>query len=507
MIRYRFKCTLLSDIVINEKAGTDGPQSSLDYIPGSNFMGIVANKMYKDSKDDKDELLCYKMFHSGGVRFSDAHISMDGERFLRRPASWATLKNGSDVDVILHHDLSKEDHITNFKEGKQYKQTRTGYFSPLKKQFTEINKSFSLKSAYDAENRKAKDSSLFGYESIPQGIEMIFYVESENKDYLERATEILIGEKRVGRSKSAQYGLVEISLLGEDADVQFFDDTDKKEFPGNQIIVYAESDLCIINQYGSPVLAPSICSYLNLNNDWNVCWEKSQILTRSYAPWNGKRFTRDADRIVISKGSVFVLENQSNGGSSKSDEKKFFYRIGEFKSEGLGGVLINPDFLMEEYFSQKKPESISLHDSQLNIQRFESNDDYDDNVFKYLKRINKKEEQEALIYSACIKFRDKEKKIYGSGITNSQWGSIRNIAKECSGKNELVNRLFEGNMAYLNHGVAKDNWDKKERREKLRKAVKSNFDGYIKNGYSKLYDDEIPEVVEKLASLFQKNNK
>jgi len=62
-------------------------------------------------------------------------------------------------------------------------------------------------------------------------------------------------------------------------------------------------------------------------------------------------------------------------------------------------------------------------------------------------------------------------------------------------------------MAYLNHGVAKDNWDKKERREKLRKAVKSNFDGYIKNGYSKLYDDEIPEVVEKLASLFQKNNK
>ena len=45
MIRYRFKCTLLSDIVINEKAGTDGPQSSIDYIPGSNFMGIVANKM------------------------------------------------------------------------------------------------------------------------------------------------------------------------------------------------------------------------------------------------------------------------------------------------------------------------------------------------------------------------------------------------------------------------------------------------------------------------------
>lgn len=506
MIRYKFKCTLLSDIVINEKAGTDGPQSSLDYIPGSNFMGIVANKMYKDAKDERDQLMCYKMFHSGGLMFSDAHISMNGERFLRRPASWAYLKNGSDTDVILHHYLSKEDHITNFKEGKQYKQTRTGYFSPISKQFTQINKSFSLKSAYDAENRKAKDCSLFGYESIPQGIEMIFYVESENQDYLERAKEALIGEKRVGRSKSAQYGLVKISFLEKDNKVRFYDDY-FKEFSGNQIIVYAESDLCIINQYGSPVLTPDICSYLNLNNDWNVCWEKSQVLIRSYAPWNGKRFTRDADRIVISKGSVFVLENPHNGGSVQQDVRNCFCRIGEYKSEGLGGIIINPDFLMEEYFSQKKPESITLHDSQLNIQRFEPNDDYDDKVYDYLKKINKQEEQEERIYSACLKFRDRNKNVYNPGITNSQWGSIRNIAKECSGKNELVSRLFEGNMAYLNHGVAKDNWDKKERREKLRKAVKSNFDEYIMNRYSKLNDDVIPVVVEKLAALFQKNIK
>ncbi|MDY0388268.1 MAG: hypothetical protein RBT65_14345 [Methanolobus sp.] len=506
MIRYRFKCTLLSDIVINEKAGTDGPQSSLDYIPGSNFMGIVANKMYKDAKDERDQLMCYKMFHSGDLVFSDAHISMNGDRFLRRPASWATLKNGSDADIILHHNLSKEDHIKNFKEGRQYKQTRTGYFSPLNKQFTQINKQFTLKSAYDAEKRRAKDSSLFGYESIPQGVDMIFYVESENKDYLERAKEILIGEKRVGRSKSAQYGLVEISFLGEDADVQFFDDRDKRELAGNQIIVYAESDICIINQYGSSVLAPNIGSYLNLNNDWNVCWEKSQVLTRSYAPWNGKRFTRDADRIVISKGSVFVLDNQSNSGLSKSVEKNLFYRIGEFKSEGLGGVLINPDFLMEEDLSHKKLESITLHESQLNIQRFESNDDYDDNVFKFLKRINEQEEQEALIYSACKKFRDKEKEKYRSGITNSQWGGVRDIAKRSSDKEELMKYLFIGKDSYLMHGVNAEKWKEKSRRDILKDAIENNFKGYLSHG-SSIGDENLPSVVEKLAALFQKKNK
>jgi hypothetical protein len=33
---------LLSDIIINQKAATEGPNKTLDFIPGSNFLGIVA---------------------------------------------------------------------------------------------------------------------------------------------------------------------------------------------------------------------------------------------------------------------------------------------------------------------------------------------------------------------------------------------------------------------------------------------------------------------------------
>ena len=40
-----------------------------------------------------------------------------------------------------------------------------------------------------------------------------------------------------------------------------------------------------------------------------INWEKSQILTKSFAPWNYTRKTRDADRVCIDKGSVIIVEN------------------------------------------------------------------------------------------------------------------------------------------------------------------------------------------------------
>ena len=40
----KFKCTLLSDVILNQKAATEGPNQTLDFIPGSCFLGIVASQ-------------------------------------------------------------------------------------------------------------------------------------------------------------------------------------------------------------------------------------------------------------------------------------------------------------------------------------------------------------------------------------------------------------------------------------------------------------------------------
>ena len=102
----RFKCTLLSDVILNQKAASEGANNTLDFIPGSNFLGIVAAK-YNDFGDNAMEV-----FHSGKVRFGDAHPvckGHDGIRTLRVPASMYHPKLGKASEVCyIHHEYDRK---------------------------------------------------------------------------------------------------------------------------------------------------------------------------------------------------------------------------------------------------------------------------------------------------------------------------------------------------------------------------------------------------------------
>ncbi|MEI6882544.1 MAG: hypothetical protein WCK82_14590, partial [Bacteroidota bacterium] len=65
-----YTCTLESDVVLNSKMATEGNMTTLDYISGSNFLGVVANSIYAKHKEK-----AYSLLHSGEVSFGDAHIS------------------------------------------------------------------------------------------------------------------------------------------------------------------------------------------------------------------------------------------------------------------------------------------------------------------------------------------------------------------------------------------------------------------------------------------------
>ena len=62
----QFKCKLLSDVILNQRAATEGNQESLTFIPGNCFLGIVA-KDYMNFQPQKQA----EIFHSGHVRFGD----------------------------------------------------------------------------------------------------------------------------------------------------------------------------------------------------------------------------------------------------------------------------------------------------------------------------------------------------------------------------------------------------------------------------------------------------
>ena len=207
MIRHRYTCKLLSDVVITSVTATEGFHESLDYIPGAKFLGIAAGVLY-----DMHDQSALDLFHNGKVRFGNAYPLLNGETALPAPFSWYFEKGKSPVQppVYLYHYLEDADFI-EISRSTQLKQSRKGYFTPSGKYWT-IDQDFALRSAYDSEKRRAKDKSMFGYFSLPQGSEWSFVIEDDTGYYAELIKSALIGKKRIGRSRSAEYGLVEISF-------------------------------------------------------------------------------------------------------------------------------------------------------------------------------------------------------------------------------------------------------------------------------------------------------
>lgn len=186
MKKLQFKCVLLSDVIINQKAATVGNQETLDFIPGSNFLGIVAGELYKETNDEN-----WLIFHSGKVRFGDAHPANGDKRSLRVPAAWFVpkIRNGNNKDLLLVHH-----HINNFEayKNEQPKQCRDGFYCFGENTTAEkmiVNKTFTMKSSYDKDKRRSMDEQLYGYQALNKGLELILEVVADddvNNDILKK---------------------------------------------------------------------------------------------------------------------------------------------------------------------------------------------------------------------------------------------------------------------------------------------------------------------------------
>jgi len=108
MNRLKFRCTLLSDVVLSQTSSSEGNQRTLDFIPGSNFLGIVADYLY--NKVEADNQTAWAIIHSGKVRFGDANPSVDGIRGLKVPASMYYPKLGKASDCCYIHHLTDHEH-------------------------------------------------------------------------------------------------------------------------------------------------------------------------------------------------------------------------------------------------------------------------------------------------------------------------------------------------------------------------------------------------------------
>ena len=487
MKKYQFKCQLLSDIVLTSVAATEGFHPSLDYIPGAKFLGIVARSNYNDLATNQQAIL--DMFHNGSVRFSDALPFVNGEKALRVPLSWQKAKGSTDDTIYLHHKLTDDIRQQLLKEGiLQLKQERGGFFTPSSRKLLTFDQTFSLKSAYDQESRKSKDGQMFGYFALRAGSEWVFDVEDDTGEYLDTIRRVLKGKHRIGRSKSAEYGLIEISPL---ADVP----EDPVHVVGSSLLIYAESNLCFYDAFGRTTAQPTAWQLTGLESA-SIDWRLSQVRSRNYQTWNTKRDNKDADRIIIERGSVFYT-TLSVDQSLKPD---FFARgIGTHRAEGFGKVRVNPDFLISDTYYLMQQYSKHEPEARPKLPVAVSSTPGDGDILaairqRYLRnRFPSRIEQEV---QAFIKHHNP----VFNGLTNSQWGTLRNYSKGLPNYEAFHTMVFHKENGFMYRGVSEKNWAIKNRRGLLEEFVKKlppdsvlPFIVRLCNQMTKQRTDELPD--------------
>ena len=422
MIEKHYTCRLVSDVVLPGSSNTEGNIKLLDFIPGSNFLGMVAAH-YKDFEDES-----FTVFHSGSVKFSDAHLAINGKESYKTPLAFHELKLGDGIYNKLH--LSDDVAISLRNEQKQLKQMRRGFINSHL-EFASPEYSYTQKSAYDKEKRRSADGSMFGYSALKAGTQWHFSVCFEDEKHVAKVEEFLLGEKRLGKSKSAQYGKVTIISRENVESLETFTPAASLTY------LYVNSRLALIDEVGNPQAEPTLQN-LGLSSG-EIVWEKSFIQTSSYTPYNYIRQTDEYTRVVINKGSVIALRNITETLANR-------LYVGAFLSEGFGEVLVNPHFLQD---AQPKLTSVS----HVAISIDDTNKDEDLIAFLEQKENDEREKFEVAehVHQVHASFR---------GPNRAQWGEIRSFAKSAKNSEELLKQIKE----YIEHGTAKKQWaDIKER--------------------------------------------
>ena len=410
-----YKVEFLSDIVLPATSNTEGNIQQLDFIAGSNFLGMVASK-YSEFEDS------FKVFHSGAVKFGDATLLSENKRTYKMPLSFFHEK--ANDDNILNHHL-----IEDFKTLTQLKQKRKGYITEdLKLLYVEYN--YSQKSAYDKKHRRSKEGSLFGYSAMKKGLKWEFSIKIDNSisskdEELIKAT--ILNSTRLGKSKSAQYGLVKITQSK-------FLDLPKQIEDSEYTYLYLNSRIALVDECGNPTY--DLKYLFNDLKDENILYDKCQIKTSTFTPYNGARQTKDYERVCINRGSVIVLKDV--------DIKDALLYVGAYQSEGFGEILVNPSFLGIKNFTFKNVSKENADTQPTEVTT---------SLAKFLQKKTQEEQEKLNILDQVDDFIYENKKLY-KNIQASQWGKIRSICSsgETSFKEEI--------RKYVDHGVKE--WDSKQ---------------------------------------------
>lgn len=440
--------TLCNDVVASAGPATEGGHESLDYLPGSMLLGAAAARLYRElTRSD-----AYTLFHSGLVRFGDAvPIRGDGTPGWPMPLCWHKRKG---IEWAPGAQVARGDvrnfQFGRFRDGGPSTQLRAGHVT-VDGRMLSVRKTLRMKTAIDPESGLVAEGQLFGYEAISAGQRFLARVEASSvvSDPLWRrlAAEFQAGEFRLGRSRSAEYGVVHVERVSEARRGT----VPEGAVRDRQLTLWCLSDVVLVDDHGQVTLEPHP-ELLGLGSG-RVDWENSFLRFRRYAPWNAYRRARDLERQVICRGSVIAVALDEVPAPERL--AALAAGVGLWREAGLGRICVNPPLLAEA-----EP-TLTAASASRQIRREEQTASRPDHpLVRWLeaqrdeRRSRRDAEKWAREFTDQLQHCYRGARTYAGlpeetavGPSPSQWGSVLAKAKEAGDPRTLRGALFDGESA------------------------------------------------------------
>ena len=322
-----------------------GEHESLAGPPGSALWGWAIGKLRGDDA-------ALKALLAGQVRFSDAVPLIGDEPSYPVPANLFAPKlligdeNKADNEGVLNDktiavgmaafealyppDDNASDDNAKFRQAKAVK---PGHVTLDLANALRPETAHRLRSAHL--DGKAKDASLFGYQSVEPGSNRYRAEISRNgvcETIWQAICESFAGSIVLGKARNAGYGgsykcAVEAGgLAAVDAP------------PDNLIYIRCLSDLAMTDQWGMLDVEPADGAAFGLTG-WQLDRTACTISTRRFAPWDRMIGHAESEITVIEAGSVFAFR-RPEGDTSKPIIKR---HVGNLGQRGFGHVATMPN--------------------------------------------------------------------------------------------------------------------------------------------------------------------
>lgn len=339
-----FLLTAKSPLIFNESPKTTTQHLALDYIPGSAVLGAVLAKEY--GKRKRVDNTIWQIFYNDTVQFRNGYIAQESSECISR-----CLPNASAWNTNKYDQKAKHKQLFNacqgfpiFTSGSYFQpQPKKGHYFSSDLNEIKVGMTTVVKTAIDRITKTAAESQLYGYSAITEGQKFILPIVinklNTSDDFVSDIVETVCSITHLGRSRTGEFGEVNISLLEHSADDIPIAESNTNTSVANVNIdvIWCISDLYLPN--GLNHQQPFKFCGVDAINEYQINWDKSVIKRNQISLFNRKRGGFDSTLDVIKKGSVIVLKQ------ALPDEVRNNINttgLGRRRCDGFGEVILNP---------------------------------------------------------------------------------------------------------------------------------------------------------------------